>query len=248
MSRRARPLIAALALSIAAGHGTAAQEWDVQVTPYAWLLGMSGDVGSFGLPAADVDLSFGDILENLDYSFFVLGIARHENFSVFFDGMTSKLSHSEDVERPDVDEVGLVSKTTNVMLSLGGTLAQSPTRRLEAYGGARAWWLSNEFEVSQTGGPSRTVKSDADWVDPVVGLVGTYRINDRFTLFGNAEVGGFGVGSDLSWSIFAGTFYTYSDRIDLSVGWRYMSVDYADDEVTFDVDQSGPVIGATFRF
>ncbi|MDW4497228.1 hypothetical protein R5H30_04480 [Sulfitobacter sp. D35] len=244
----ARRFAMGAAMAFLAGSPALAQDWEIQVTPYAWLLGMEGDVGSFGLPAADVDLSFGDILDNLDYAVFMLGVARRDDFAVFFDGSISRLSYDQDVSGPNVDDVELVAKTSNFMLSVGGTLSRSDTHRLEAYGGARAWWLRNDFEVRTAAGRTIQRDSDADWVDPVVGLVGTYRINDRFTLFGNAEVGGFGVGSDMTWSIFAGTTYNINDTVNVAVGWRHMSVDYSDDEVIFDVDQTGPVIGATFRF
>jgi hypothetical protein len=31
-------------------------------------------------------------------------------------------------------------------------------------------------------------------------------------------------------------------------GWRILSVDYDSGGIVYDVDQSGPLIGATFRF
>ncbi|WP_156953419.1 hypothetical protein [Afifella pfennigii] len=55
-----------------------AQDWEFQVTPYAWLSGLSGDVGTIpGLPAGSVDLSFGDILDDLDFAGMLLASARN---------------------------------------------------------------------------------------------------------------------------------------------------------------------------
>ena len=42
-------------------------DWHSSFTPYGWLAGMSGVVGFAG-SAANVDLGFSDVLENLDMS------------------------------------------------------------------------------------------------------------------------------------------------------------------------------------
>ena len=46
---------------------------------------------------------------------------------------------------------------------------------------------------------------------------------------GQADIGGFGVGSDLTWSLL-GTFnYVFTDKWSASLGYKYLSVDYDDD-------------------
>ena len=42
--------------------------------------------------------------------------------------------------------------------------------------------------------------------------------------------------------------YQVTDGFGISAGWRHLEVDYDGDDALFDVSQSGPVIGATFRF
>jgi len=46
----------------------------------------------------------------------------------------------------------------------------------------------------------------------------------------------------------AGTAYSVTDTVGVSVGWRYLAVDHDKDGIVFDVSQSGPLLGATFRF
>jgi hypothetical protein len=36
-------------------------------------------------------------------------------------------------------------------------------------------------------------------------------VADRWTLFGQAEVGGFGIGADSEWSVLAGATYDFSE-------------------------------------
>jgi hypothetical protein len=247
---RGMMLRAALCLSAGVGAGSAAaqQGWEFSLTPYGWLSGLEGDVGSIpGLPASSVDLSFGDILEDLDYAFMMIASARNGPWVVYFDGTAVQTTSEENVGGALVDKVKIRSKTDTLALSVGRVLAESPRGNVDAYLGARFWWLENTFTVKTAGG-SRESTEKANWADPIVGVSGRYRAADRWTLFGSAEVGGFGVGADFEWSVLAGARYEVSDLWGVSFGWRHLQVDYDKDGIVFDVTQTGPVIGATFRF
>ncbi len=63
-----------------------------------------------------------------------------------------------------------------------------------------------------------------------------------------ADIGGFGVGSDLTWSILGTVNYILTDNWSVSAGYKHLSVDYDGDGYVFDVDLSGPVLGLTYRF
>jgi len=248
-----------LVLCLAAGVGAvpaAAQEvpadardgWKFSVTSYGWLSGLEGDVGSIpGLPASPVDLSFGDILDNLDYAFMVIATARNGPWAVYFDGTAVKTTSNENIGGALVDNVEVQSRTETLTLAVGHVLAEAPLGNVDAYLGARFWWLDNTFTVDTALGSRRTA-AKANWTDPIIGVSGRYRVADRWTLFGSAEIGGFGVGADFEWSVLAGARYEVSDLWGLSFGWRHLEVDYDEDGIVFDVTQTGPLIGATFRF
>ena len=92
------------------------------------------------------------------------------------------------------------------------------------------------------------MSEDFNWIDPLIGARAFYAFNDRLSVMGQADIGGFGVGSDLTWSLL-GTFnYVFNDTWSASLGYKYLSVDYDDDGYVFDVDLSGPVLGVTYRF
>ena len=42
--------------------------------------------------------------------------------------------------------------------------------------------------------------------------------------------------------------YEVSDKVSLIGGWPVLSVDYEDGADIFDVDMSGPILGATIKF
>ena len=56
--------LAAGAIETASAQGSA--DWQFEATPYLWSAAMKGDTQAGNLPLTHVNMSFGDILENLD--------------------------------------------------------------------------------------------------------------------------------------------------------------------------------------
>ena len=226
-----------------------AREWEMQITPYAWISGLSGHLGAIpGLPASGVDLSFGDILDDLDVAGMLMASARNGPWVIYLDTTYVRTSSSEELGGVVFDRVEIESETTNFALAVGRTITQTPQSSVDAYFGARAWWLKNTFDLRGVGGGKSSRSERANWIDPLVGIAVRHSASERWDLFGNAEVGGFGVGADLEWSVMAGATYSITEAFGVSVGWRYLAVDYDKGGIVYDVNQSGPVLGATFRF
>jgi hypothetical protein len=237
---------------LASATGAAAQsasDWDFQVTPYAWMAGLSGEIGTIpGAPPVEVDLSFGDILDDLDIAGMLFASARNGPWVVYLDTSYSLTSSTESLGGVVFDSVKVTSRTTTLALAVGRTIAETPRGSADAYVGARAWWLENTFDLRTVGGGSADRTEKANWVDPLIGVAGRYQASDRWSLFAAIEVGGFGVGADSEWSVLAGATYKVTDAFGITAGWRHLEVDYDGDDALFDVSQSGPVLGATFRF
>jgi len=70
----------------------------------------------------------------------------------------------------------------------------------------------------------------------------------RWSLLGYMDVGGFGVGSDLTWQVAVTANYQASERLYLSIGWRHLYVDYSGGGTVFKGAMTGPVIGTTWTF
>ena len=94
----------------------------------------------------------------------------------------------------------------------------------------------------------RTVSRTDDWWDPYIGLRGRYNLNDKFYLTGKGDIGGFGVGSDLTWTAEAALGCQLSSRIFTEVGYRAIGVDYEGDSLIYDVVTHGAqvTLGITF--
>jgi hypothetical protein len=78
---------------------TSAEGSAFSVTPYLWAAGIDGEVGVGGLPPADVDQDFGDILEKADVGLTVFLDGRVGRFGVFADANYLKLSADGDPPR-----------------------------------------------------------------------------------------------------------------------------------------------------
>jgi hypothetical protein len=89
------------------------------------------------------------------------------------------------------------------------------------------------------------------WADPLVGLGGRLQLTDRWEAFAEGDVGGFGVGSDLTWSWTAGIGYgfeLFGRPTFVRAGYRMLYQDYKDGGFEWDVTYHGPVVGLTTRF
>ncbi len=81
-----------------------------------------------------------------------------------------------------------------------------------------------------------------DWVDPFIGLRARYHWNEKFYLTARADIGGFGVGSDLSWQANGGIGCNLSPTLFLEVTYRALGMDYNKDGFVYDMVAHGPEI------
>jgi hypothetical protein len=98
----------------------------------------------------------------------------------------------------------------------------------------------------------RTASRDASWVDPLVGLNYEVPVSGRLSFTLRGDVGGFGVGSDLTWHALTKLSYQHSDRFSWYLGYRAIAYDYEDGKGRnfqhYDLVQHGPGAGIAFHF
>jgi hypothetical protein len=223
--------------------------WSLRLTPYLWMIGIEGDLATLsGVPPVEVDWSFGDVLDNLDLAFTSFLEARHGAFSILTELSYLRLGGEADLRGPLLDDVEL---TTGVLFVTGlGTYEALAGRawRLDALAGARAWHARTELEFGPGLLPGRTVDESEVWVDPLVGARIRIDLGRGLSATGLADLGGFDVGSTVTWEVMATLGYQLKDWIFAHAGYRHMRVDYENGDFLYDVELSGPIVGATFRF
>lgn len=246
--------LAALCASVALALPAAAQDtgmggWSWAVTPYLWGSGLSGDIGALaGVPPVSIDVSFSDILSNLDMAAFATMSGNNGQFGISGDLQYTKLSTSSRSLAPLYGQADLKTTLTVVTLLGDYKISSSPVHELWVSGGLRYWDVETSIALTPGLLPGRAGSGSDSWVDPVIGLRGQRSIGDKTYLTGWAYVGGFGVGSEEMADVFGGIGYNFSDRVAGVFGYRWMSVDRVDGSFVFDVVQQGPMAGVTFRF
>lgn len=241
--------VAADLISAVAPENTPAVEggWTFSVTPYFWAAGLSGQVSQFDLPVVDIDASFSDILENLDFAAMMIAEARNGRYSLFGDLIYTKLGSGA------ATPLGIAATSVNVeastfagLVGAGYSVIDGPSGRLDVVGGVRVWSVDTDISFSGAFLDGETRSDGATWVDGLVGVRGNYSFTPKFFAVGWALVGA--GGADLDWDVAAGLGYHINDRFSATLGYRALGVDYSDDGFLFDVVQQGPIMGLTIRF
>jgi len=251
-------LLAASASLNAQNTAEPAERWQYELTPYFWAAGMKGDVQSENLPKTSVDIGFSEIWEDLDFGAMGTFEARKGRWGMLFDAIYMKVSTSATASRTGPGPIGATLTATadfkqeQTLLTAGATyrISDGPTPT-DIVGGARYFKIDASASINASlFGLSGTVarSGDKSWVDPFIGARVQHSLNDRWTVVGYADVGGFGVGSKLSWQAIAGINYDFTKTVSGKFGYRYISVDYDKSGFLYDMDTYGLYAGVGFRF
>ncbi|MBF9032339.1 hypothetical protein HKCCE3408_18220 [Rhodobacterales bacterium HKCCE3408] len=211
---------------------------------YGWAAGVAGDfTPTTGAPTLSFDKSFSEVLEDLDGAFFATGLARRGDFVLFGDLTYSATSRAGLLPGgiPASGEVTISSLT----LAAGRRFDTGGGSTIDVLGGLRGWRLDGLVSVPAVG---VSLAPEQSFVDPIIAVRGNAPLSDRWSLLGYIDVGGFGVGSDLTWQAAVTANYQATDNLYLSVGYRHLFLDYEDGGTVFEGSMTGPLLGLTWRF
>lgn len=219
--------------------------WTYRIEPYAWLTGLSGATGVAD-QTTDVDTSFGDITDVIKMAAALELEARNGKWGICADIFWSELGGEASLTRDHLKELDLDMQQLIGELTIAYRTNESPKGFLDLFAGARYNRMKLDFEAKGTK-TSIDGSADEEWVDPIIGFRGQYNINEKWALAGNADIGGFGVSSDLTWSVEGTVVYNFSECIYTELGYRYLHTDYQEDFV-YDMNQKGLFLGLGFVF
>ena len=250
LSAAAAGLMGSAAQAAEVGQPPNESGWTFVAAPYAWASGIEGTAGIFGLPPQHIDLSFSDVLENLDMAFMGLGEARRGPVSIGMDIVYAKLGTTVDTPFGiAADHIDVTAKTFMGTAYAGYSLFDNGSARFDAIAGARVWSVNTNFDFDGGFLGGRSADDGDTWVDPLIGA--KFRTNlgaSDFYFSGWGMIGGFGVSSDVMWDVMGGIGYDFNESFSLFGGYRATGVDYSKDGFVYDVTQQGPVLGGVFRF
>jgi hypothetical protein len=217
--------------------------WEYTVAPFLIGAAMDGTVAVKGQDV-DLDVPFSDIMANLHFA--GMGYFAMKNDQWYLSGQLvyMNLKQSQDVANGTAE---VTVEETIADVAGGYRVSEQATLLV----GARLVDLRADlgFDGPQAG---RNGKASKTWVDPFVGVAFLAPLSERWWLDLHGDIGGFGVGSDLTWQAWADVGYRASDLVTVFLGFRAFDVDYEDGSGTslfrYDVLTSGPQFGVAFRF
>jgi hypothetical protein len=235
---RRRLLLAALLASAIAPGAARAEErdgWTIDPSLYVFIPGITGTVG---IGPIDVDLN-GASTAIIHINFAAMGSVRvgYRGWALTTDAMYADLGATKG------DSSGRIEEAI-----VEPTLSYAVWPWFEPLAGVR--YQNVAGSIDGPFGHSRALSQG--WFDPIVGLRLRFPLSDSVSLGFRGDVGGFGVGSKLTWQIFPYVDWRLAKILSLQAGYRALSVDYENgtgkDRVLYDVVELGLQFGVTFLF
>lgn len=240
--------VSIIAASVAACFAAApvrAQDLEQTFAFYLLAAGMDGKVG-LGPFDADLDVSFDDILHNLEFGTMMAYNADAGTWAFGVDAIFMEVKADKPVRQTGV----FSAKAEQTMISL--ETAYELGDQLEVLGGLRYSEIELDAAVARNGVTTRASGRKESWTDPFVGVRYGVPFGDAWSLTLRADIGGFGVGSDFAWQLVTRFNWRPADAVDLFFGYRILDADFEDGDganrFLFDVTTSGPLVGFAWHF
>ena len=218
--------------------------WRVSTSMYVWTTRLDGDITVQG-HTAPVDIAFTDIFRTLDFTFMGLVEVGKGRWSFMTDLFYAKLSPSNTTSLGTFD--------TDIQQFIGNFAVfyrayEDERTHFDVYGGARVNWMRTALDINLHKGANFSGAGEQAWVDPIIGLRFNRDLTEKFFVRALADIGGFGVSSDLTWQAMAAVGYRINDKTSVALGYRALGTDYTHGDITYDVTSHGLLLGLEYRF
>lgn len=238
-----RGILLGMLLSVSTLYAEGSNELKQQISIYGWLPTLDGTL-RFNVPGEPGDSAEASVIDSLDAVFMGNYALRKNEWSFMADMIYLKMSGDGKGLNPDVN-LGL-ELTAKLYGFYGGyNLSETKKTSLDVIAGVRYFGLG--LDVSRSGGRvlNGTVSADVDNYDAVIGLYGTYTIDNHWYIPYQLDVG---TGdSDLTWQANLSIAYRLSWG-DIIGTYRYIHYEQDDSLLIKDFDLYGPKIGVVFHF
>jgi len=205
----------------------ARSEWRYDLSVYGWALNVTGNAGVGPFPTKPVYASFDDILRHLDGAFFADAHVSNGTFIGGLDFIWARLGTDvtyDNLSRPLLYGTGADLRLNVAFLAgFGGLRIPIGPPNLELYGIGGARYLNEGLSVKlniPVVGFDASASITKDWADPIVGLVGHYRIDDKWFVNGEADIGG--LDNSATGQGLGAVGYNWTQNIATTVGYRVM--------------------------
>jgi hypothetical protein len=249
MKKRLVGVAAAALMAVSGALAAEPEGWKVEVTPYAWLAGLEGDVTIKG-HKAEFDKSFSDMLDYVEMAGSLLTVVQYDRYLVW--GQVDYFGLSTDAldidDQPDHGELDTTMVLTEVAAGYqvdGWMEGQTFDLLL----GARLLHMESDLEIYGVGKSSK----DSDiWnpiavVRPSIPLFPSKITGLRFNP--TLAIGGGGGNTKLTYELAPQIEYAINDSVAVRFGYRRVGYQFngsGDNELNFDM--AGLMLGLGVMF
>lgn len=230
-------LLASAALLLIGAPGIAQEaesDWEFTFAPYVMTAAMQGTTTLEG-EVVEVDVSSNDLFSNMELGLMGVFAARKGVWGFGMDAMympmTAPATYLEGDLNMDHGSIGLFA-----IRKLGAPVDVTFGLRINTLRG----------DHTMGGDQSET------WVDPMIGLMVRTTGDGPLGLRLYSEIGGFSLGSQVTWQLFPALFVRLGKGVSMDLGYRWLDTDYQNgegsDQFKYDMLTQGPLLGITTRF
>jgi hypothetical protein len=229
------------------------------LTPYIWFLGLDGSIDVDGR-VADIDAGFVDIVDASDSVMAIFidaewrrdgnGFLMEEIFTRVVVDEEEKISSADVVFEFNIIEIAGSWEFARRREFLSPARPEPGEARLDYLFGLRYTHVKSSVTIAV--GPlagSSTERSDL--FDPFLGLRATGGLTQELSYAIRADIGGFGLGHDLTWNVRAAIGWNGNvgskDSV-LAMGYRALSMDHKEGGTTIDVIIHGLTLNWVIAF
>lgn len=232
------------------------KDWNFKISPYAWLAGMSTNVGG-----EKITQSFNDLSSITNFGFQIAALAQYKKWSLSSNFTIAKLGANEILGPIKVDlEINQIILDTKLGYLLIDKVDESDDIirgwAMEATLGAIYWFngidVKVDYDFDFPGLPTH-IDQDQKWVDLVIGTNFRIILSKSVYLGLSVDVGGFGIGdsSKLYWDLIYVNTFKVSKLLTVTAGYKTFNYKRVDgtgaDELKTNVKTFGPLLGVSIH-
>ena len=231
--------------------------WRHEVSIPLWVPGVTGTLATgnleVGADGGATGIDLGDAVDSgLQFAFVGSYRAQYRRWVLYADAFGVRVRGSTRFEfrdgRPADASLGafvarLVGGYRLIEHSFRTPWCTTSCLTLDAYAGARFYHARVRI---------LDAKESRLWVDPIVGFHTETALTQDVSFLLNADVGGFGIGSEFAWSATAAVKWYFNHWGAVALGYSFLDVDFVRTvgpaTFRFDIRLQGPQLVLSFRF
>jgi hypothetical protein len=221
------------------------EEWTFVLTPVLWNASVDAtlsDGNSGGDLPIDPDYRF-FTLENLDDYLSLKFEANHGRYGFLFDSLRARY---QDDTSNTVASFTIGSELGFIKLAARYQLFDE--HKLDLIAGVQNSFLNIDQTLAIGSMPGSTTKYSYDWTDPLIGLRYQYPISQKWLVWLRGNMGGFNASTKRIIDLSTDIQYLMSPTISFTMGYRYLKIDFKEDDVLYNVTLDGVHIGLGIHF